>query len=128
VISSHETVGGKGFEQARIFSGPDGLLHLTATEYDHHTGGTQPHFISNPAGRSAANISGLVWELVEKFNDWGAEPGPHELTPVYPANSKPPPGDGEPDSAPEYFIQFASSPYRIDLMKVRWVNVSREEV
>ena len=106
---THHHDAGHGFEQARIYLGPDGLLHMTATSY----AGFEPHFVS------ADNNFGVRWSLAEKMVDWGAPI--HELTPVYPATAAGPPGDS--GGVPQYFIQFDGSPFRLDLLKVHWGEV-----
>ena len=106
VIPPASTPSGRGFEQARLFMGPDGLLHMTATAYD----GFEPNFVSTDGN------AGGSWELAEKMAGWGAPP--HELTPVYPATAEGPPGDA--GGVPQYFLQFAGSPYRLDLYRVHW--------
>eukprot|EP00729_Bicosta_minor_P014043 gene14043-6779_t len=88
---------------------PYHLLHMTATSY----AGFEPHFVS------ADNNSGVRWALAEKMVDWGAPI--HELTPVYPATAAGPPGNS--GGVPQYFIQFDSSPFRLDLLKVHWGEV-----
>ena len=102
-------------EQARLFLGPDGRLHLTAMAYD----GFNPHFISIDG-----NV-GNEWALVEKIAGWGGAAGIHELTPVGPAGLGPSGWLGPPgvSGVVEYFIQFAGSPrYHIELLKVAWQN------
>ena len=118
VIPPTSTPSGRGMEQARLFLGPDGRLHLTARAYD----GFNPHFISTDG-----NV-GTEWALVEKMLGWGGAGGVHELTPVGPAGRGPgggwlgPPGVS---GVAEYFIQFAGSPrYHIELLKVNWQNSS----
>ena len=106
VIPPTVTPSGRGFEQARIFLGPDRRLHMTATAYD----GFNPHFVS------VDNNSGNEWALVEKIRGWG-EPI-HELTPVGPAGAGPPGVGG----VPGFFIQFAGSPFQINLLAVHWQN------
>ena len=112
VILPAVTPSGRGMEQARLFLGPDGRLHLTAMAYD----GFNPHFIS------ADGHSGNDWVLVEKMVGWGG--GIHELTPVGPAGLGPDHWLGPPgvSGVPEFFIQFTGSPFRIDLLKVTWEN------
>lgn len=112
VVPPTTTPSGRGFEQARLFLGPDGLLHMTAMAYDQFT----PHFISTDG-----NI-GNNWTMVEKIKDWGA--GMHELTPVGPPGTGPDAWLGPPgvSGVVEYFIQFAGNPFAIDLLKVNWEN------
>eukprot|EP00039_Didymoeca_costata_P020862 m.342670 g.342670 ORF g.342670 m.342670 type:complete len:337 (+) comp21688_c0_seq1:142-1152(+) len=106
MIQSGGTPERKGMEQARLFPGPDGLLHLTGHDHgDNHCS----HYTSN---------GGVM------ANDWTKQsymPGmglsTNEATPVF--TDVP----GDKGGVPTHFIQFSNDEYKnIHLMKVQWVS------
>ena len=108
IVNSLNTVDHKGFENVKIFMGPDGYLHLTG--HDH--GDNQcPHYISDD------NNNGFKWKLVNLMNEFGLPI--YEPAPVYPYGV---PGDQ--GGIPKYMIQFvnSSTPYHIDLMNLTWIE------
>ena len=111
--SAAPTPGRKGFEQARIFPGPDGLLHMTG--HDHGDKRCQ-HFVSDSGGVSAAD-----WRRLPSLPSMGL--ASNEPTPVFAGV----PGDR--GGVPTHFIQFASDLEDkklvvIHLLSVGWANVS----
>ena len=109
IVLANQTANLKGFEQARVYSGPDGKLHMTGND---HGDGRQPHFVSSDGS------FGTSWSFVSYLENFGTSPV-KEPTPVYPKGTFP--GDSM-DSIPEYFLEFTGSPYHIDLMKNQWVG------
>ena len=111
IINAKDTVNQRGFEQARIYPGPDGYLHLTG---NNHGDGRQPHYVN------FNNISTLTspWMFVNYLHHFGDPP--HEPTIVVPNHSVP--GDDYTHGVPSYFIQFTGEPLHIDLMKNTWME------
>lgn len=105
IIAAAATRQDKGFEQCRIFTGPDGNLHMTGND---HGGGGQPHFV-------ATDASGLNWKLLGYFSGvFGV--GAAEPTPVVP------PGAVAPAGVPPHWIQFSGGKglLRLQLLNVTW--------
>eukprot|EP01084_Bolivina_argentea_P201891 345023_1 len=109
IVNSMSTVNKKGFENVKIFMGPDGYLHLTGHD---HGDKKCPHYVSDD------NNTGFKWKFVN-FMEFG-EGNDYEPAVVYP-NGIP----GDIGGIPEYFIQFVTkqTPYYIDLLNVSWVNL-----
>ena len=105
------TPGQKGFEQARLYPGPDGLLHMTGHDHgDPHC----IHYTSESGGVAAAD-----WRRLPQLPSMGL--ASNEPTPVFASV----PGDR--GGVPTHFIQFNSDPeieklVVIHLMGVRWVR------
>jgi hypothetical protein len=92
-----------GFEQARIYPGPDGYLHMTGN--DANGDGRQLNFISRDG-------SGRDWELVGRMAGFG------EPTLVWPRDGGPP---GDRGGVPTHMVRFdGPDPLRIDLMNLTW--------
>ena len=108
MISAGATAKRKGFEQARLFPGPDGLLHMTG--HNHGDPGC-PHWVSASGGLDAGD-----WRALPTMAEFGLPS--HEPTPVYAGV----PGDR--GGVPTHFIQFdRESPEQklaIHLMAVEW--------
>jgi hypothetical protein len=107
------TPGRKGFEQARLFPGPDGMLHLTGHDHgDNHC----THYVSKSGGVAAAD-----WRQLPGLATMGL--ASMEPTPVFAGV----PGDQ--GGVPTHFIQFNHDPevknlVVIHLMGVSWVPVN----
>ena len=112
IVNSLNTVDDKGFENVKIFMGPDGNLHLTGHNHG-NDGECCPHYISDD------NNNGFKWKFVNQMSTFG-EPG-YEPAPVYPSGVS-----GDQGGVPEYFIQFVttSKPYHVDLMNVTWIDAN----
>ena len=99
-----------GFEQARIYPGPDGYLHMTGN--DANGDYRQVNFIS-PDG------SGRDWKLVGHM---GGSPATSfgEPTLVWPKDGGPP---GDRGGVPTFMVRFdGPDPLRIDLMNLTWTK------
>ena len=97
-----------GFEQARVFPGPDGRLHMTGN--DHGRSRRQPHFTSTDGSLTS-------WKLQGYLQNWGTAPV-KEPTPVW--NKGATPGDSYRVGVPTHFLQFTGSPFHVDLMECTW--------
>lgn len=108
IVPAAATPGHKGFEQARIFPGPDGLLHLTG---HNHGANTESHFVS-----SSTHILQEDWHALAIMKTFGL-PG-LEPTPAF----KGVPGDL--GGVPTHFIQFdrdgEDGKLEIHLLSVSW--------
>jgi hypothetical protein len=108
IVSAAATPVHKGFEQARIFPGPDGLLHLTG---HNHGANTASHFVSFSGDIRAKGWHELA--IMTKFGLPGLEP-----TPAYSGV----PGDR--GGVPTHFIQFdrdgENGKLEIHLLSVSW--------
>ena len=108
IVAAAATPAHKGFEQARIFPGPDGLFHMTGHD---HEGNTASHFVSSSGGVLANNWHTL--SIMKTFGLPGLEPTPafHGL-----------PGDC--GGVPTNFIQFGrdeeDGKLEIHLLSVSW--------
>ncbi len=100
-----------GFEQARVYSGPDGRVHMFGN--NHGTPRGKPHFIQHP------NTSGLLgsWEFVAFLTDGQFAVG--EPTPVWPKGTVP--GD-DPKGIPTRFIGFRGHPLQVVGMTAEWLQ------
>lgn len=112
IINSLTTVDKKGFENVKIFLGPDGYLHLTGHNHGGNGNGC-PHYISDD------DNNGFKWRFVNMMNGFG-EPE-FEPAVVYPKGV---PGDQ--GGVPNHMIQFVTSsePYHIDLMNLTWIEAN----
>ena len=110
IVNSLTTSEKKGFQNVKIFMGPDGYLHLTA--HNHANDGC-PHYISDDNNR------GIKWKLVNMMKPYGLPQW--EPAPVYPDGV---PGDQ--GGIPEFMIQFVTSnpPYYVDLMRLTWTEAN----
>lgn len=106
VVLAPVTDGSLGFEQSRIYPGPDGFLHMSAN--DHDKVGRHPHFVARDKTRAD------LWDLVG-YLDLPVD----EVTPVLPRGSYP--GDDFPFGVPSFFLGFDGEPLRILLYKASWV-------
>mmetsp|Transcript_61014 Transcript_61014/g.144182 ORF Transcript_61014/g.144182 Transcript_61014/m.144182 type:complete len:151 (+) Transcript_61014:492-944(+) len=95
----------KGFEQCRVYPGPDGLLHMLGND---HGDGNQPHYV-------ATDATAMAWRFVGDVPGGFGE-APHEPTPVIPIGGVP----GDRGGVPTHFIQFSGNPLAIDLMHANW--------
>lgn len=108
LVAAVATPAHKGFEQARIFPGPDGLLHMTGHD---HEGNAASHFVSSSGGVLADDWHAL--SIMTTFGLPGLEPTPafHGL-----------PGDR--GGVPTNFIQFGrdeeDGKLEIHLLSVSW--------
>jgi hypothetical protein len=112
MASAASTVRRKGFEQARLFPGPDGLLHMIGHD---HGDNAVSHYISTTGAIGAAD-----WHQLSRMPSFGL--ATNEATPVF---------DGVPGDkggVPTHFIQFAEVPatgkLAVHLLAVGWVNQS----
>ena len=110
MASANATPGRKGFEQARLYPGPDGLLHMTGHD---HGAKHCAHYASASGGVAAAD-----WRPLPPLASMGL--ASMEPTPVFAGV----PGDR--GGVPTHFIQFSNDPEApklvvIHLMGVSWV-------
>ena len=116
IVSADTTKNERGFEQARIFPGPNRCLHLFGKS---HAEDSQPHYISRDG--SLTN-----WQSVDNLKNFGAQP--LEPTVVWPKGSIP--GDDYDNGVPSYFIQFTGNPLYLVLLKATWkapANISSNQ-
>lgn len=107
MITAAGTPGTKGFEQARLFPGPDGLLHMTGHD---HGGSATSHFVSGSGGIAPAD-----WRELPAMSHFGL--ASEEPTPVFSGV----PGDR--GGVPTHYIQFnrtKAGKLAIHLMAVEW--------
>lgn len=97
----------QGFEQARVFSGPDGLLHMIGHD---HAGGECPHYVSS------SGLEATDWRKLPSLPHFGL--ATNEATPVFAGV----PGDR--GGVPTHFIQFDTDPedgkLAIHLLSANW--------
>ena len=110
IINATVTANQRGFEQARIYPGPDGYLHLTGKD---HGDSRNPHFI-NTNKKSSLTTS---WNFVGYLDGFGLPPI-KEPNIVSPINSIP--GDDYQDGVPSFFVDFSGNPFHINLHKSIW--------
>ena len=110
IVNATVTANQKGFEQARIYPGPDGYLHLTGRD---HGDSRNPHFI-NTNRKSTFTTS---WSFVGYLDNFGMPPI-QEPNIVSPSNSVP--GDDFKHGIPSFFVGFSGNPFHIDLYKNIW--------
>eukprot|EP00037_Helgoeca_nana_P036539 m.11892 g.11892 ORF g.11892 m.11892 type:complete len:380 (-) comp7564_c0_seq1:395-1534(-) len=104
------TASRRGFEQARLFPGPDGMLHMTGHD---HGDNLCPHYVSASGGVVAAD-----WRRLAPMASFGLST--NEATPVFAGV----PGDM--GGVPTHFIQFSNDhpKHNIHLLSVSWINGS----
>jgi len=110
IIDASMTAKQKGFEQARIYPGPDGYLHLTGSD---HGDSRNPHFI-NTNNKSSLTTS---WKFVGYLDNFGLPPirEPNIVSPL-----KSIPGDDYKNGVPSFFVDFSGTPFHINLHRNIW--------
>lgn len=104
LVPASATGNARGFEQCRLWWGPDNRLHMSGND---HGDKRQPHFV-------AADATGLRWSPAGYLPPNSGEPAP--ASPV----GAPPPGTSGAD-VPPFWIRFGGPrPLRVYLMNVTW--------
>ena len=100
----------KGFEQARVYPGPDEKLHMTGHD---HGDARIPHYVSTDGSLNSWKFAGYLNHFSQDFPG-----GAGEATPVWPKLAVP--GDDLSQGAPVFFLTFGGNPLEIILMNATW--------